>query len=127
MSINMSNDKDVPIDADGYYERVASQEEIYLAETEEELRAIWISYHTSPSRNSSSISAENRGERNLDWGKRSMSDANNDPCIAESLDEQLNHAAEDLIAGDSDDPPLSEEAVVEMVRLTQIRKNLGQI
>jgi hypothetical protein len=123
----MSNDKDIPIDADAYYERVASQEEIYLEETEEELRAIWISYRTSPSRNSGSTLATNRGERNLDRGKRSMSDANTDPCIAESLDEQLNHAAEDLIAGDSDDPPLSEEAVVEMVRLTQIRKNLGQI
>jgi hypothetical protein len=47
-----------------------------------------------------------------------MSDANNDPRIAESLDEQLNHAAEELITGDSDDPPLSEEAVVEMLRMT---------
>jgi hypothetical protein len=42
-----------------------------------------------------------------------MSDANNDPRIAESLDEQLNHAAEELITGDSDGPPLSEEAVVD--------------
>jgi hypothetical protein len=122
MSININTDKNIPIDADAYYERVASQEEIYLEETEEELRAILISYHTSPSRNSSSTSAENRGERNRDWGK-----TNNDPCIAESLDEQLNHAAEDLITGDSDDPPLSEEAVVEMVRLTQIRKKIGRI
>jgi hypothetical protein len=37
-----------------------------------------------------------------------MSDANNDPRIAESLDEQLTHAAEELITGDSDDLPLSE-------------------
>ena len=47
-----------------------------------------------------------------------MSEANNDPRIAESLDEQLNHAAEELITGDSDDPPLSEEAAVEMLRMT---------
>ena len=47
-----------------------------------------------------------------------MSEANNDPRIAESLDEQLNHAAEELITGDSDDPPLSEVAVVEMLRMT---------
>jgi len=46
-----------------------------------------------------------------------VSDANNDPRVAESLDEQPNHAAEELI-GDSDDPPLSEEAVVEMLRMT---------
>jgi hypothetical protein len=44
-----------------------------------------------------------------------MTDANDAPCIAESLDEQLNHAAEELITGDSDDPPLSEEEVVEML------------
>jgi hypothetical protein len=102
MSINMSNDKNIPTDAEAYYETIASQEEIYLEETEEELRAILISYDTSPSRNSGSTLAKNRGERKLDWGKRSMSDANNDPCTAESLDEQLNHAAEELITGDSD-------------------------
>lgn len=101
MSINMSNNWNISTDTDAYYERVASQEEIYLEETEEELRAIWISYQTSSSRNSGST--------------------------AESLDEQLNHAAEDLITGDSDDPPLSEEVVVEMLRMTQIRKNLGRI
>lgn len=122
MSINMSNDKNIPIDANAYYERVASQEEIYLEETEEELRAILISYHISTSRNSGSTLAENRGERNLDWGK-----TNNDPCISESLDEQLDHAAKDLITGDSDDPPLSEEVVVEMLRMTQIPKRLGRI
>jgi hypothetical protein len=45
-----------------------------------------------------------------------MSDANRDPRKTESLDEELGHAAEELITGDSDDPPLSEEAVVEMLR-----------
>lgn len=47
-----------------------------------------------------------------------MTGANNAPRIAESLDEQLNHAAEELITGDSDNPPLSEEAVAEMLRMT---------
>jgi hypothetical protein len=47
-----------------------------------------------------------------------MTDANDAPRTAESLDEQLNHAAEELITGDSDDPPLSEEVVAEMLRLT---------
>jgi hypothetical protein len=46
-----------------------------------------------------------------------MTDANNIPRNAESPEEQLNRAAEELITGDSDDPPLSEEAVVEMLRM----------
>ncbi len=71
MSINMNSDKNIPTDTEAYYETVASQEEIYLEEVEEEL--------------------------------------------AESPDEQINHAAEELITGDSDDPPLSEEVVVEML------------
>jgi hypothetical protein len=33
----------------------------------------------------------------------------------QSLDEQLGHATEELITGDSDDPPLGEEAIVEML------------
>ena len=37
-----------------------------------------------------------------------------------SLDEPLHHAAEELISGDSDDPPLSEEAVDEMLSITLI-------
>ena len=47
-----------------------------------------------------------------------MTDENSDPRIAESLKEQLDHTAEELITGDSDDPPLSEERVVEMLRIT---------
>ncbi len=41
-----------------------------------------------------------------------MPDAKNNPRIPQGLDEQLNHATEELITGDSDDPPLSEEAIV---------------
>ena len=51
-----------------------------------------------------------------------MINANDDPRIAASLEEQLDQAAEELITGDSDDPPLSEETVVEMIRMTHIRK-----
>lgn len=46
-----------------------------------------------------------------------MTDTNNNLRIAESLDEQLRQAADELITGDSDDRPLSEEAVVELERL----------
>jgi hypothetical protein len=117
MSINMSNDKNIPTDTEDYYGELASQEEIYLKETEEELRAILTSDDPSPSGNSGGTLSENCGEGKLDWeGNRSMSDANRDPRKTESLDEELGHAAEELITGDSDDPPLSEEAVVEMLR-----------
>ena len=47
MSINMSKDQNIPTDTESYYEMVASQEEIYLEETEEELRAIL--HDTTPS------------------------------------------------------------------------------
>ena len=46
-----------------------------------------------------------------------MTEENNDPRVPDTLEEQLDHAAEELITGDSDDPPLSEEAVVEMLRI----------
>ena len=47
-----------------------------------------------------------------------MTDAKKDPRTAESLEEELDHAAEELITGDSDDPPLSEETVLKMLRIT---------
>ena len=53
---------------------------------------------------------------------RSMPDPKNNPRITESLDKQLNHAAEELITGDSDDPPLSEEEVVEMLNDSPAQK-----
>jgi hypothetical protein len=56
-----------------------------------------------------------------------MSDANNDPRQAASLDEQLDHAAEELITGDSDDPPLSDEAVLEMLRIMHVSKRSGSV
>ena len=43
-----------------------------------------------------------------------MTDANNH---TPSLEDQLNHAAEELITGDSDDPPLSRDAVLDMLRV----------
>jgi hypothetical protein len=123
MSINMSNDKNIPTDAEAYYETIASQEEIYLEETEEELRVILTCDDPSPSKGNSLLLAENRGEREFDCRvERSMTDANNNPRVADSPDEQLSHAAEELITGDPDDPPLSEEAVEEMLRTMHMPK-----
>jgi hypothetical protein len=39
------------------------------------------------------------------------------PSPSESPDQQRKHFAEELITGDSDDTPLSEEAVEEMLRM----------
>jgi hypothetical protein len=109
MSIYESNEN-IPSDSDDYYEAVASQEEIYLEETEEEVRAILIF----------DDSFSSSGE-----ARQSMSDVTNNPCRPENLEEQLDHAAEELITGDSDDPPLSEQAVVEMLRMTHLPKWYG--
>ena len=94
MSTYESDDKSIPTDPEACYEIVASEEEIYLEEAEEEVSEVLESDDPPPSQNS----------------------ANNVPCRAESLDEHLTHAAEELITGDSDDPPLSEEAVSEMLK-----------
>jgi len=119
MSINMNNDQNIPIDTDAYYEyyeELASQEELYLAETEEEVRAILTSYVSSASGVARSIVTENCGLREPDLEEtESITDPKNNARIAESLDEQLVDASEELITGDADDPPLSEEAVVEML------------
>lgn len=45
-----------------------------------------------------------------------MTDTNNNPHLDESLDEELDQAAEALITGDADDPPLSDKTVVEMLK-----------
>jgi hypothetical protein len=42
MSNHESNDEDISIGSEAYFEAVASQEETYLEETEEELRMILV-------------------------------------------------------------------------------------
>ena len=122
MSINMDNDQNIPMDTDACYEELASQEELYLEETEEEVRAILTSYVSSASGITRSIVTENCGLREPDLEVRgSMTDPKNNPRIAESRDEQLVDASEELITGDADDPPLSEETVQEMLNDSPVR------
>lgn len=85
MFIFESNNEITRIGTDAYYETVASQEEVYLENTEEDLRMILEADDPPPE----SIAGQNQ------------------PC---------EHAEEELIAGDPDDPPLSEESVAEMLR-----------
>ena len=65
MSTYKSNDENIPTQTKDYYEEIASQEEVYLEEREEELRAILTSHDPFPSRNSSCVLTENRGDREL--------------------------------------------------------------
>ncbi len=88
MSIYESNE-DIPTNKEAYYEKIASQEEIYLEETEEEVAEVLIFEVPSPPQN-----------------------ADRD---AESLDEILAEAAAELITGDADDPPLSQETITDLL------------
>jgi hypothetical protein len=67
MPINTNNDKSIPTDAEAHYEGLASQEEIYLEETEEEVRAILISDDQSPSRTTAEYWRSKIEELELDW------------------------------------------------------------
>jgi hypothetical protein len=109
VSINTNKDKNAPSAPEAYYEKVASQEEIYLEETEEEVRTILTSDDQS------FIT-----EQSL-----SMTEENSYARIAESEDQQLDQAAEELITGDCDDPPLSDEAVAERLRVSLVTRRLG--
>jgi len=74
----MSNDNNVPNDTDEYYETAASEEEIYLEETEEEVRAVLASD------NATAECWERKREQLLARGLRSMTDENKDRSIPES-------------------------------------------
>ena len=84
MSIYMNHGENFPADTEACYEIIASQEEFYLEETEQDLRAILIFGTPGPSAN---------------------------------VAEQPQQAAEELITGDADDPPLSEETIAEMLKM----------
>jgi hypothetical protein len=108
MSLDKSRDENVQNQSDAYYEELANQEEVYLEEREERARAVLISDNPSPSGLTSGSGSPEV--------KRSVTGASTTPAVVGKVDEQLEHAAEELITGDSDDPPLSDEAVVKMLK-----------
>jgi hypothetical protein len=85
--VYLHKDEIIVVRTEDYYEEQASQEEMYLEETEEDLRMILESEDLSS-------------------------------LAGESFSEQREHAAEELITGDSDDPPLSDEAIDEILGTT---------
>jgi hypothetical protein len=112
--MSTNNNKNIPVDTDACDEEVASQEELYLEETEEEVVAILTSYVSPASQSDRStiidICAERKSGLEIEGA---MTDLTN-PRMVGNADEQLVEAIEELITGDSDDSPLSEDSVQEM-------------
>ena len=109
MSIN-ANNKNIPVDTDACYEEVASQEQ-FLEETEEEVVAILTSYVSPASQSDRSTMIDICGERESDLEIEGVMTDLTSPRMGGNPDEQLVEAAEELITGDSDDPPLNEDSI----------------
>src|SRR5215471_11735606 len=116
MSINMDDDNKVRDEKETYCESVASQEELYLEETEEEVFAVLISdEHQYQGRDE--CGCENRVDREIEREVETLAGgANNSSHKTKGPEEQLSSAAEELITGDSDDPPLSDKTLIEMLK-----------
>jgi len=123
MSINVSNDKNIPIDPDACYEELASQEELYLEETEEEVVAILTSYVSPASQSDRSTIIDICAERESDLEIEGLMTDLTSPRMVGNPDEQLVEAVEELITGDSDDPPLSEGSIQEMLNDSPARSS----
>ena len=67
MAISTNKDNNIPPDTDACYETLASQEEIYLEETEEEVRAILTSDDQSPAKTTAIYWRNKIEELELDW------------------------------------------------------------
>jgi hypothetical protein len=115
MSININDDKKIPTDTDACYEEVASQEELYLEKTEEEVVAILTSYVSSASQSDRSTIIDICAERESDLEIKGVKTDLTSPLMVGKPDEQLVEDAEELLTGDSDDPPLSEDSIQEML------------
>jgi hypothetical protein len=89
MASNKRIHENTPAAAEAFYEELASQEEIYLEE----------------------------GVENLRKTKSAISEAKSESRIVDGLDEQPDHAVEEFITGDSDDPPLSEAEIAKMLSM----------
>src|SRR5260370_38182815 len=115
MSTNINNDSNIPIDTDSCYEELASQEELYLEETEEEVVAILTSYVSPASQSDRSTIIDICAERESDLEIEGVMTDLTNPRMVGNADEQLVEAVEDLITSDSDDRPLSGASVQEML------------
>jgi PHD/YefM family antitoxin component YafN of YafNO toxin-antitoxin module len=67
MTNNTDDDRNIPIETEDRYETLASQEEIYLEETEEEVRAILTSDDQSSAKITAKYWRSKIEELELDW------------------------------------------------------------
>jgi hypothetical protein len=74
MPVNMSKDDSIPTDPEACNETVASQQEIYLEATEEEMRGSLVSSEQSTSRATVEYWQSKIEELELDWGGESFHD-----------------------------------------------------
>ena len=111
MSTNANNNKNIPVDTDACYVEVASQEELYLEETEEEVVAILTSYVSPASQSDCSTIIDICAERESDLEIERVTPDLTSPPMVGNPDEQLVEAAEELITGNLDDPPLNEDSI----------------
>jgi hypothetical protein len=74
MSINMNNGENIPTDTRACNEELAAQEEIYLEETEEEVRAILTSDDQVPPRRTAEYWRSKVEELELDWEAETFHD-----------------------------------------------------
>ena len=121
MSINASSNKNILVDTDLCYEEVASQEELYLEKTEEEVVAILNSYVSPASQSDRSTRIDICAEQESDLEIEGVMTDLTNPRMVGNPDERLVEAAEELITGDSDDPPLSEGSIQEMLNESPAR------
>ena len=113
MALYKSNEQ---IDTEVFYEKIASQEEVYLESTEEEIRTTLISTASDSNTGSCWIAVETQTERETgSSGRRRLASPRSTLAPQDTLEQERTQAADDLLTGDSDDAPLSEETVEQML------------
>jgi hypothetical protein len=83
MSIYKRNDENIPPFTDAYYEEQASQEEVYVEETEEELRMILVFGDPSPCR------SENVNEQREPAAEELITGDSDDRALSEEAVEEM--------------------------------------
>lgn len=116
MTLYKNTDPVLTFNMEDRCEKIASQEEVYLEETEEELRTSLISSASNSVERSYWIAVETHTDREISliYGRPSPHQGSvlDEQAI---LEQQRARAAADLLTGDSDDAPISEDTLSEML------------
>lgn len=117
MTLYKSNEQILSSIAEANFERLASQEETYLEETEEELRTTLIASSSETASPCAWIAVEAQIERAV-WRSEQIHLASQHGSARPHAtpEEERIEAAKDLFTGDPDDAPLSEEAIGDLLQ-----------